>query len=118
MRVSHELGKFGEELAANHLRLAGLEIVDRNWRCPHGELDIVGRDGPTVVLVEVKTRRSTAFGDPAEAVTAAKLARLRRLAHSWLASQDQVFEQVRIDVVAVLVPRGGQPQIRHVVGVQ
>ena len=62
MRAKDALGRFGEEVAAEHLRLQGLQILARNWRCPTGELDIVARDGSSLVICEVKTRRSTAFG--------------------------------------------------------
>ncbi|MCL2465888.1 MAG: YraN family protein [Micrococcales bacterium] len=117
MRVTDAVGKFGEQVAADHLEAAGLEVLDRNWRCTHGELDLVASDGCELVVVEVKTRRSTAFGTPAEAVTWRKLARLRRLAAAWLSAHDEHPQSVRIDVVAVTVPRRGGPQVEHLKGV-
>ena len=75
------LGASGEDLACAHLVRRGMVVLDRNWRCPHGEIDVVARDGDVLVVCEVKTRRSLTHGDPVEAVTAAKVARLRRLAH-------------------------------------
>ena len=63
-----------------YLRDLGMEVLDRNWRCEHGEVDVVARDGDCVVFCEVKTRRSSGFGEPVEAVTFAKAMRLRRLA--------------------------------------
>ena len=81
------LGTYGERMAARYLRDVGLEVLDQNWRCPLGEIDLVARDGACLVVCEVKTRRSTTFGSPVEAVDHRKLARLRRLSASWLAEQ-------------------------------
>src|SRR5699024_8467545 len=74
------LGGRGEDLAAAFLEDAGLVIIERNFRCPRGELDIIARDGETAVFVEGKTRRTAALGSPLEAVTRTKLARIRMLA--------------------------------------
>jgi putative endonuclease len=117
MAAKHNLGRYGEDLAARFLTSAGMDLLDRNWRCPHGELDIIARDGSDVVIVEVKTRRSCAFGPPAEAVTRDKLARLRRLAAAWLAQQELGFEGVRIDVVAIDVGPNGAARVEHLRGV-
>ncbi|MCL2423850.1 MAG: YraN family protein [Micrococcales bacterium] len=117
MRVTDAVGRFGEQVAADHLTAEGLEVLDRNWRCADGELDLVVADGCELVVVEVKTRRSTAFGTPAEAVTWRKLARLRRLAAAWLAAHDARPRSVRIDVVAITVPRRGGLQVEHLKGV-
>ncbi|MEO6886287.1 MAG: YraN family protein, partial [Jatrophihabitantaceae bacterium] len=84
MRVKDAVGRYGENLAADYLRAAGLQVLERNWRRPEGEVDIIALDGATVVFVEVKTRSTTAFGDPAEAVTAQKAARIHRLAMRWV----------------------------------
>lgn len=113
MHPKDALGAHGEDLAATHLAEAGLRIIDRNWRCRTGELDIVAREGNTLVFCEVKTRRSVALGDPAEAVTWRKIRTLRRLAQLWLAEHDERAREVRFDVVAVLRPRTGPAQIRH-----
>lgn len=88
-------------MAAAWYRAAGYEILARNWRCREGEIDLVCRIGPTVVVCEVKTRRSLAFGLPSEAVTAAKRRRLRRLAVRWMREAGVVCREVRFDVVAV-----------------
>ncbi len=117
MRVTEAVGRFGEQVAADHLTAAGMKVLDRNWRCDVGELDLVAADGDELVVVEVKTRRSVAYGTPAEAVTWRKLARLRRLAAAWLAAHDARPRSVRIDVVAVTVPRDGEPRVEHLVGV-
>lgn len=111
------LGRYGEELAARYLGDRGLEILERNWRCPQGEVDIVARDGSCLVVCEVKTRRGTAFGDPVEAVTVAKALRLRRLAAAYVHARTIAPARVRIDVVGVLCRPGEPPRLRHVVGV-
>ena len=115
MRVKDAVGRYGEAVAADWLVAAGWTLLARNWRCPDGELDVIARDGRTIVFVEVKTRSSLAFGDPAEAVTPAKAARIRRLAVRWLAEQD-VSGDVRFDVVSVLRGDGSGPVVRHLPG--
>lgn len=116
-RSAATLGRYGEQMAARYLREQGLEIVERNWRCELGEIDIVALDGRCLVVCEVKTRRSTAFGSPIGQVTAAKLARLRRLAAAWLRDHDAHVDDVRIDVIGVLRPRRGACELEHVVSV-
>jgi len=111
------VGDYGERLAARHLADAGLVVLDRNWRCPLGELDIVARDGDVVVFCEVKTRRGVGFGEPAEAVVGAKARRLRRLAARWLSAAGVRADEVRFDVVSVLARPGGAPEVRHLRGV-
>ena len=120
MRVKDEVGRFGEQLAADHLIAAGMRILVRNWRCPDGELDIVAVDGRALVFVEVKTRSTTAFGLPSEAVTRDKLARLRRLAARWLVEHRELAaggREVRFDVISVVRLAPGGPSIDHLRGV-
>jgi len=107
------LGQWGEQKAVEHLVEQGMEIVDRNWRCPLGELDIVAYDGRALVMIEVKTRASAAFGSPAEAVTPRKAARLRQLAAQWLREHGDRPLEVRIDVIGVLVPERGAWRLDH-----
>jgi putative endonuclease len=112
-RVKGAIGRFGEELAARRLETAGLRILDRNWRCAEGEIDIVAADGDTLVFCEVKTRSGPGFGDPAEAVTRPKSARLRRLGLRWLAAHELGWRDLRFDVVTVVRQRDGDPVVRH-----
>ncbi|HPU12529.1 MAG TPA: YraN family protein [Aeromicrobium sp.] len=111
------LGDYGERVAAEHLKSVGMVILDRNWTCRFGEIDIVARDGSTLVICEVKTRTSATHGTPLEAVTGQKATRLRRLASAWLESHAVLPDSVRIDVVAVRVPASGAPQVERVTGV-
>jgi putative endonuclease len=118
--VAHAVGAYGERLAARYLVESGMQILDRNWRCDQGEIDIVAMDETCLVIVEVKTRRSLAFGAPVEAVTAVKAARLRRLAVLWLVDHRSLVDSVgdiRVDVVGVFRPRRGPAQIEHLVAV-
>lgn len=112
------LGAYGESLAARHLvEVQGMVLLDRNWRCDAGEIDLVLRDGPVLVVCEVKTRSSVVCGTPHEAVDAAKLARLRRLAVRWMAERGLRVADVRVDLVAVLRPRRGPAVVEHVRGI-
>ena len=115
MRVAHALGRFGEQVAADHLQQAGLQILARNWRCRDGELDIIAWDPHErcVVICEVKTRTGTAFGSPAEAVTPAKARRLRRLAAAWLQEPGSLRGDVRFDVVEVVRDQRAPLQVTH-----
>ena len=103
------LGRFGEAIAEGFLRRQGYEIVERNWRCRQGEIDLVARQGGDWVIVEVRTRRGATCGTPEESLTPAKQRRLLRLAAAYL--QQRGLEDVpwRIDVVAVEVDRAGRP---------
>jgi putative endonuclease len=110
------LGAYGESVAARHLAERGLVVLDRNWRCDEGELDLVLRDGDVLVVCEVKTRTSDEHGSPHEAVTAAKLSRLVRLAVRWVEAHDVRPQEVRVDLVAVLRPPRGPALVEHVRG--
>ena len=111
-----EIGTLGEDLAVEHLTSLGLKVLDRNWRCRYGELDIIAADDATrtAVFVEVKTRTSDLFGGVEQAVTPQKVRRLRRLAGLWLAGQDGSWAEVRIDVIGVRIGRQRSPEITHV----
>lgn len=110
------LGRYGEDVAVGHLEGAGMVVLARNWRCVHGELDIVARDGSTLVFCEVKTRSSSRFGSPAEAVGPVKARRIRRLALVWLAEAGRGWPELRFDVVSVVRPCDSQPTVEHLRG--
>ena len=110
------LGGFGERLAARHLESRGFTVLDRNWRCNEGEIDIVAKDGGTLVVCEVKARSSTRFGDPLEAITPVKARRLYRLGVRWARARGLGFVDLRVDVVTVLL-EGRRPRVEHLEGV-
>jgi putative endonuclease len=112
-----QLGRFGEAYAARHLVERGMVVLDRNWRCDAGEIDLVLRDGRVLVVCEVKTRSSNAYGSPLEGVTPVKAERLRRLAARWLADHRVRPDEGRIDLVGVLAAPGRSPLVEHVAGV-
>jgi len=101
-RERQELGRRGEDRAAHWYRQRGYTVLDRNWRCRRGEIDLVVRGPDGLVFCEVKARTTAAFGLPQEAVTAAKQRRLRALAAEWLAAHEGGAGPLRFDVVAVL----------------
>lgn len=115
MAAKDELGAAGEDRAVQHLRAGGYRILDRNWRCADGELDIVARRDTTVVVVEVKTRRTLDYGDPLAAVDARKLTRLWRLAHAWVAAHPEESRGcgLRIDVVGIVGAPPGTGELVH-----
>jgi putative endonuclease len=115
-RQNGALGAYGERVAARHLVEDGLVLLDRNWRCEAGEIDLVLRDGDELVFCEVKTRTGTAYGHPLEAVDETKTERLVRLADRWIAAHDVVAPQVRFDMVAVLRSPRGAAAVEHVRG--
>jgi len=102
MAVKDVLGRFGEDVAADHLEKSGLVLVERNWRCREGEIDIVALDGAVLVFCEVKTRSGLGYGAPAEAVSVTKQRRLRVLAARWLSAHPGSWADLRFDIVSVL----------------
>lgn len=114
MQHNKVLGKYGEDAAARFLHHEGWTILDRNWRCSAGEIDLVVQRGSVLAVCEVKTRRSSRFGSPIEAVTAEKYLRLRRLAAMWLSEHGSHRGVVRIDIIAVLVDDAGMTHVQHV----
>ena len=113
MARKDEVGRWGEELARRWLERQGWRIVDVNWRCPSGEVDIVAARDGALVFFEVKTRTSTRFGHPLEAISAAKLARMRRVAGAWLAANPTHRGRIRLDLLAILTGPGA-PEVDHV----
>jgi putative endonuclease len=104
------LGAWGEDLVARRYLEAGYRVLDRNWRCPTGELDLVLGHGRTVVFCEVKTRSSERFGSPLEAVGPTKQRKLRAVALVWLAEHPALGprREIRFDVAGVL---GGRVEV-------
>lgn len=117
MGATGAVGRYGERVAAAHLAADGMQVLATNWRCRQGEIDIVALDGDVLVVCEVKTRSTLAYGTPAEALTPVKLRRLWRLAARWLAEHELRPREVRVDLVAVLLQRRGPAQLEHVRGV-
>lgn len=116
-RINHAVGMTGEQIAVEHLQAQGYRILERNWRCRAGEIDIVASTHGQVVICEVKTRRSERFGAPHEAVTQQKAKRLRSLAAQWMSAHDAQATRVRIDVIGVLMPAGAPARLTHLKGV-
>ncbi len=117
MNAKDILGRRGEQLAVEHLQRAGLRILDRNWRCADGEIDIVAAERRALVICEVKTRSGVRYGTPLEAITRQKRSRLRRLAIRWLVAHGILFDEIRIDMVGVLRSESGEFSVDHVRGV-
>jgi putative endonuclease len=113
MAAKDELGRRGEDEAVQYLERRGLVVLSRNWRCRDGELDVVAVDGDRLVVCEVKTRSGTRFGEPAEAVTPRKAARIRRLTQAWLSTHHVRWCEIRFDVVAVLMEPDRPTTLQH-----
>jgi putative endonuclease len=113
MRAKDVLGKAGEQAAVEYLESVGFRILDRNWRCAEGEIDIVAADRHVFVVCEVKTRSGTRFGTPLEAVGRTKLRRLRKLAVLWLNAHGIRYELVRVDIVGLVYEGTGGYTIEH-----
>jgi len=108
-----KLGQRGEDAAAAYMKRAGLTIVERNWRCQAGEIDIVALDGETLVLCEVKTRRTAAKGSAADAITPAKQRRYLKLAAAYTQFAGLGPVEIRFDVITLLVVAQDRALLRH-----
>ena len=117
MARKDEVGRRGEDCAAEYLARAGYTLLERNWRCSQGEIDLVVAKDGDIVFVEVKTRSGTGYGHPFEAITVAKLARLRRLAGAWCEQSMVRAMRIRIDVIAVILRPGQDPTVEQLEGV-
>lgn len=102
MAHKDDLGRWGEEIAAEYLVTEGYSIIDRRWRCPRGEIDLIVQRNGTLAFVEVKTRRTLKFGHPLEAITPAKFSRLRVLAGEWCQSALRPVGLVRVDAIGIV----------------
>lgn len=112
MAQKQVLGKYGEDLAAQYLYDRGYQIVDRNWRCSTGEIDLVALHHGRYIFVEVKTRNGTGFGHPFEAITSNKVSRMRKLVAQWCIANEKAGVSVRLDAIAVLIS-GGRVAVEH-----
>lgn len=114
MAAKDDLGRAGEDRAAQYLTQRGYRILERNWRCPQGEIDIVAVSGRALCIVEVKTRRSTAFGHPFEAVDARKRRRLWQLGNAWIEAHPDCARgrSLRIDAIGI-IGDGAAASIEH-----
>jgi len=108
-----ELGKLGEELALKKIKRLGYKKIIRNYRCPLGEMDLIARDGDTLVFIEIKTRKDGPTGYAKEAVDARKRRQLSKVALAYMKSNDCCETRARFDVIAVSL-KGGKPQIEVV----
>ena len=106
-----DLGEYGERLAESELLKRGYRIIERNYRCKLGEIDIVCKDADEIVIVEVKTRSSRTHGNPQDSITRSKARKLIALGASYLAERKIPDAQWRIDVVAIMIEPEGRPRI-------
>lgn len=113
------LGRAGEERAARYLESLGYVVLDRNWRCREGELDLIAASARELIVVEVKTRRSERFGHPFEAVGAVKRSRLWRLAMAWIADHPEAARgrTLRIDAVGIVGADPATGDLEHLAGI-
>ncbi len=102
-----KLGEWGESVAAIHLEAKGFEIVDRNWRCELGEIDIIAQFGDELIFVEVKTRQGDSMGTPEEGLTVEKSKKLFQLAQFYLSETDMDADW-RIDLIALTLDQNGK----------
>ncbi|MGM7665637.1 YraN family protein [Microbacterium sp. A93] len=117
MAAKDDLGRAGEDRAAQHLTERGYQILDRNWRCAQGEIDIIAEREGVLCVVEVKTRRSLDFGHPFEAVDDRKRERLWRLAYAWCRDHHELARNrmLRVDVIGVIGADPAEGTLEHLV---
>ncbi len=112
MAEHNDFGKLGEEIAVNYLVGKGYEIVERNWRNTHKEIDIIAKDGETLVMVEVKTRQTDEYGNPDIAVTKKKQRLLIAAANAYL-FKNKLDVETRFDIISIIF-KDGEPVIEHI----
>lgn len=108
-----DFGRMGEDYACAYLVDKGMKLVTRNFRCKHGEIDLIMREGSFFVFVEVKSRRSRLYGEPIEAVNSFKQRHIRYTAEAFLLAQHKSDQRIRFDVVEVMMERGREMKVRH-----
>ena len=113
MASHNELGKWGEEMAAEYLLRQGYTIMERDWKSGHRDLDIIALDGNTVVFVEVKTRRNRLFTEPEMAVDYQKIRNLQQAANHYIKYR-HINQEVRFDVITVVGSMNETPSVEHI----
>lgn len=114
MAAHNELGTWGEDLAADYLQQKGYDIIERDWHSGHRDIDIIARDGDTIVFVEIKTRRNRMFGEPEEAIDYMKLRHLRTAINHYI-KYKYIRNDIRFDVITIVgMPYDGEPEITHI----
>ncbi len=113
MAAHNELGKWGEDLATVFLEKKGYEIIERDWKSGRIDLDIIAREGATLVIVEVKTRRNRLYGDPEEAVDYRKRKSLQSAINHYVKSH-RLGQKVRFDIISIVGTIGSEPEIDHI----
>jgi len=116
MAAHNELGRWGEDLAAAFLEEKGYAIVERDWKSGHHDLDIVAKDGSTLVIVEVKTRRNRLYGNPEEAIDYRKRRSLLSAINHYTKSH-RIYSNVRFDIISIVGNMGEKPEIDHIIDV-
>lgn len=114
MNHRKSLGQYGEQAAIHFLVRKGYSLVESNWRCAHGEIDLIVRQDATLVFVEVRTRQADSTERAFESITPAKQKRLQALAYAYLSTHDLQNIAWRIDLIAIAWRRNAQPVIEHV----
>ena len=113
MATHNELGKWGEDLAADYLQRKGYTIIERDWKSGKRDLDIIAQDGNVIVFVEVKTRRNRLFGEPEESVDYHKLQNLQQ-AISHYVKFKHIRQEIRFDIISIVGTVGTDPDIQHI----
>ena len=116
MAAHNELGQWGEDLAATFLEEKGYVIIERDWKSGHHDLDIVAKDGSTLVIVEVKTRRNRLYGNPEEAIDYRKRRSLLSAINHYTKSH-RIYCNVRFDIISIVGNIGEKPEIDHIIDV-
>lgn len=111
---AYSLGRRGETLACSYLEKKGMKLKKRNYKCRHGEIDLIMTEGDTLIFVEVKTRSSRSYGEPIESVTWWKQKHIQYTARLFMHARHWEEKPVRFDIVEVLLRPGWEPRIRHV----
>jgi putative endonuclease len=111
MNNNKKTGDQGEEIACKFLVKNGFEILERNWRATHKEIDIIATDKNTLVFVEVKTRKTTEFGHPEEAMSRSKIKSVMDAAQEYLYLHPSM--DIRFDVISISLVQGNEPDILH-----